>query len=71
MRKMITVVALAAMGFSAPGFAQSGTSGTSGSAGLGIDLAGITTSVTANPYITTQNLGPIVALIKWGSNKSN
>ena len=70
MRKMITVVALAAIGFSAPGFAQSGTGSVSGSAGLGIDLAGITSSVNANPTITTGSLGPVVALKVWGSRNS-
>ena len=68
MRKLFTVVAIAAASFSAPSFAQSGT-GVSGSAGLGTDLAGIVTSSTANPTISAAELGPIRGLIKWGQKR--
>lgn len=56
MRKHTLIkIAFAAIvaGASLPAMAQSGSSGTSGSAGLGIDFAGLSTaSGTGNPYIS-------------------
>jgi len=67
MRKIITVVAIAVAGFSAPSFAQSGNLG---SGPLGTDLAGIVTAgTTGNPVISYGELGPIRGLIRWGIKK--
>lgn len=70
MRKLFTVVAIVAAGFSAPSFAQSGNVSSSGSFGLGTDLAGIVAaSPTGNAILGVAELGPIRGLIRWGSKK--
>ena len=70
MRKLFTVVAIVAAGFSAPSFAQSGNVSSSGSFGLGTDLAGIVAaSSTGNAVISYGEQGPIRGLIRWGIKK--
>jgi len=75
MRKSTAVIAFASLMFSASSFAASGTSGTSGSAGLGIDLSGLTAASNTVPTIsidvgTSGTMGgPMTGLAKWSSSK--
>ncbi len=67
MRKMTAVVALATVLFSSQGIAATSSNT---SAGLGIDLAGLTVAITAAPYATVTGGegtlgGPITGLAKW------
>jgi hypothetical protein len=75
MRKSTAVIAFASLMFSASSFAASGTSGTSGSAGLGIDLSGLTVASTSAPYAALTGGegslgGPITGLAKWALKRN-
>ena len=75
MRKSTAVIAFASLMFSASSFAAGSGTGVSGSAGLGIDLPGLTVASTSAPYAALGGGegsmgGPLTGLAKWALKRN-